>query len=139
MIFDSIESEDENETDFHGKKSFSPFTSRPMIKCIVLDMQFLRHVEIYIQYFAAKYDHSQESMEKIGKQTRAIFSDTLVHSGLARVSICQLAFRIWDVSAALISSEDTFFENGYVEMAVLQSLHYFPKAGHVPNCLAYIM
>ena len=36
--------------------------------------------------FAAKYDHSQEDMEKIRKQMQAIFSDTLVRNGLIRVS-----------------------------------------------------
>ena len=30
------------------------------------------------------------------------------------------------------------YKNGYVGMAVEQSVHYCPKAGNIPNCLAMV-
>lgn len=45
---------------------------------------------MYVMFFfflSAKYDHSQDDINRIRKQTQAIFSDTLVQNGLVRVSL----------------------------------------------------
>lgn len=79
-----IESDDDY-TDSYGNKRFTPISHRPLITSMKLIIVWSIVCYCVWLHFIAKYPHSQEDMEKIRRQTQAIFSDTLVQKGLTRV------------------------------------------------------
>ena len=81
----SIIDSDDDSIDYYKEKRFTPFDHQPMIKSKMQEQLFCMTIRWVM--ITAKYAHAPEEMDKIRRQTEAVFSDMLVQKGLNRVCI----------------------------------------------------